>query len=170
MGEEAAPLVVLGAITAPFGVKGWVKLRSDTDPPERLFDYPNLCLRQRGATAACRVEQAGRSAGRLTAKFAGIDDRNRAAGLAGAEVCVTRSELPARAPGEYYRADLIGLRVVDLTGAELGIVEHFVETPAHALMVVRGAKNLWVPAVPRHLRRVDLRGRLIVVDWQEPAD
>lgn len=170
MGEEAAPLVVLGAVTAPFGVKGWVKLRSDTDPPERLFDYPNLRLRQRGATTACRVEQAGRSAGRLTAKLAGIDDRDGAAGLAGAELCVARGELPASAPGEYYRADLIGLRVVNLAGAELGVVAHFVETPAHALMLVRGAQDVWVPAVPRHLRRVDLRGRLVVVDWQEPAD
>jgi 16S rRNA processing protein RimM len=170
MGEEAASLVVLGAVTAPLGVKGWVKMRSDTDPPERLFEYPNLRLRLRGAILDCRVQFTGHSGGRLTAKLAGIDDRDRAAELSGAEVCVARKELPAGGAGEYYRADLIGLRVVDLAGTELGLVGHFLETPAHALMVVRGSKEMWIPAVPRHLRRVDLEAGLIMVDWAEPAE
>jgi ribosomal 30S subunit maturation factor RimM len=50
------------------------------------------------------------------------------------------------------------------------VVAHFVETPAHALMVVRGTREYWVPAVPQHLRRVDLEARRIVVDWEEAAD
>jgi ribosomal 30S subunit maturation factor RimM len=45
-------------------------------------------------------------------------------------------------------------------------VAHFIETPAHALMVVRGANETWIPAVPRHLRRIDLGARRVVVDWQ----
>lgn len=170
MGEDSPPLVVLGAVTAPFGVKGWVKVRSDTDPPGRLFEYPGLCLVLRGARTSLQVEASGRSGGQVTAKFAGVGDRDRAQALAGAEICVPRDALPAGKPCEYYRADLVGCRVFDLTGADLGVVDHFVETPAHALMVVRGAQDIWVPAVPRHLRRVDLAQRRIVIDWERAAE
>jgi ribosomal 30S subunit maturation factor RimM len=50
------------------------------------------------------------------------------------------------------------------------VVQHFVETPAQALMVVRGEREYWVPAVPQHLRRVDLTARRVVVDWDAAAD
>jgi 16S rRNA processing protein RimM len=165
--DSEAPLVVLGAVSAPFGIKGWVKLRSDTDPPDRLLEYPDLRLLHRGSTSRCRIEASGHSGGRLTAKFAGIDDRDRAAALVGAQLGVPRAALPAQGPREHYRADLIGFRVVDESGRELGSVDHFVDTPAHPLMVVRGRGELWIPAVPRHLRRVDPEARRVVVDWDE---
>jgi 16S rRNA processing protein RimM len=60
---------------------------------------------------------------------------------------------------------LIGCEVVNQDGVVLGAVRHFVETPAQALMVVRGEREYWVPAVPRHLRRIDLAARRVVVDW-----
>jgi 16S rRNA processing protein RimM len=84
-------------------------------------------------------------------------------------VGVPRGELPARAAKDFYRADLIGCEVVNLAGVRLGILQHFVEIPAHALMVVRGEREHWVPAVPRHLRRVDLQARQVVVDWDDGA-
>jgi 16S rRNA processing protein RimM len=83
---------------------------------------------------------------------------------------VPRSELPQRDERDFYRADLVGCEVVNLAGARLGVVQHFVETPAHALMVVRGEKEYWVPAVPQHLRRVDMQARQVVVDWDDPAE
>jgi 16S rRNA processing protein RimM len=64
---------------------------------------------------------------------------------------------------------LIGCEVVNLEGLDLGVVEHFIETPAQVLMVVRGAQEFWIPAVPQHLRRVDLRERRVVVDWSAAA-
>ncbi len=169
MGDES-PLVELGAVTSPHGIRGWVKVRSDTEPPERLFEHRKLRLKLRGATPEYRIEAAGRSGGRLTLKFAGVDDRDGAAGLCGASICVPRDSLPARSDRDHYRADLIGCEVVDLAGARLGALEYFVETPAHAVMVVRGAKEFWIPAVPQHVRRVDLDARRVVVDWKEPAE
>jgi 16S rRNA processing protein RimM len=77
--------------------------------------------------------------------------------------------LPPRDAKDFYRADLIGCEVVNLAGVRLGAVAHFVEIPAHALMVVQGDREYWVPAVPQHLRRVDLESRRVVVDWDESA-
>jgi 16S rRNA processing protein RimM len=101
----------------------------------------------------------------LTVKLVGVEDRDGAEALKGAMIGVPRSELPPRADKDFYRVDLIGCEVVNLEGERLGVVRHFVEIPAHALMVVRGEKEYWVPAVPQHLRRVDLQARRITVDW-----
>ena len=169
MSGESPALIELGVVGAPFGVRGWIKLRSYTEPPERLLQHRDLQLRLVGSWRAYRIEASGRSGGQLTVKLFGVDDRDAAQALRGAAVGVPRGELPARAAKDFYRADLIGCEVVNLAGVRLGILQHFVEIPAHALMVVRGEREHWVPAVPRHLRRVDLQARQVVVDWDDGA-
>jgi 16S rRNA processing protein RimM len=170
MSDESSALIQLGIVGAPFGVRGWVKLRSHTDPPERLLEHGHLQIGREGAWQSYRVEQRGRSGGALTVKLTGVEDRDQAAALRGAQICVPRTELPQRDDKDFYRADLIGCEVVNLAGVELGVVQHFLETPAQALMVVRGEREYWVPAVPQHLRRVDLEARRVVVDWDVAAD
>jgi 16S rRNA processing protein RimM len=169
MSGESSALIQLGVVGAPFGVRGWIKLRSHTDPPERLLDHRSLRIGRGSVWRDYRVEARGRSGGALTVKLAGVEDRDQAQALRGAEVCVPRSELPPRDDKDFYRADLIGCEVVNLEGLGLGVVEHFLETPAQVLMVVRGAQEFWIPAVPQHLRRVDLRERRVVVDWSVAA-
>jgi 16S rRNA processing protein RimM len=170
MGDESSALIQLGFVGAPFGVRGWVKLRSHTSPPERLLEHGNLQIGREGAWQSYRIEQRGRSGGAMTVKLVGVEDRDQAAALRGAQVCVPRVDLPQRDDKDFYRADLIGCEVVNLAGVDLGVVQHFVETPAQALMVVRGEREYWVPAVPQHLRRVDLKARRVVVDWDAAAD
>jgi 16S rRNA processing protein RimM len=174
-GDAAAPegapaLVELGAVGAPFGVRGWIKVNSYTEPPEQVFAKRRLQLRRNGATTTYPIEATGKSGGRLTAKLAGVEDRDAAAALRGATIVLPRAELPAGAAQDYYRSDLIGCEVQDLQGRRLGVVRQFVETPAHALMVVVGEREFWVPAVPQHLRRVDLASRRVIVDWHDAAE
>lgn len=180
MSGESSSLIELGVVGAPFGVRGWVKLRSFTDPPDRLLQHRNLQLHVGGSWVAYRIEASGRSGGQLTAKLSGVNDRDQAGVLRGAQIGVPRAELPQRDDKDFYRADLIGCEVVNLAGRYLGKVQHFVETPAQVLMVVRGGdaaagvatpgeKEYWVPAVPLHLRRVDLQARRVVVDWDDAA-
>ena len=169
MSGEPPSLIEVGVVGAPFGVRGWVKLRSYTEPPDRLLEHPSVQLRVHGTWRAYRIEARGRSGGQLTVKLAGVDGRDEAQSLKGAQIAVLRSELPPRESKDFYRADLIGCEVLNLKGARLGVVQHFAETPAHALMVVRGEQEYWVPAVPQYLRRVDLQARRIVVDWAAAA-
>jgi len=169
MGDESSALIQLGFVGAPFGVRGWVKLRSHTDPPERLLEHRSLRIGRGSAWQNYRIEDSGRSGGALTVKLKGVEDRDQAQALRGAEVCVPRSELPERDDRDFYRADLIGCEVVNLAGLGLGLVQHFIETPAQVLMVVRGTREFWIPAVPKHLRRVDLQARRVVVDWDDAA-
>ena len=169
MGDESSALIQLGFVGAPFGVRGWVKLRSHTDPPERLLDHRSLRIGRGSVWQNYRIEASGRSGGALTVKLTGVEDRDQAQALRGAQVCVLRSELPQRDDKDFYRADLIGCEVVNLAGLGLGSVQHFIETPAQVLMVVRGTREFWIPAVPQHLRRVDLQARRVVVDWDAAA-
>jgi 16S rRNA processing protein RimM len=170
MGDQSSALIQLGFVGAPFGVRGWVKLRSHTDPPERLLDHRSLRIGHGDVWQNYRVEASGRSGGALTVKLTGIEDRDQAQALRGAQVCVPRSELPPRGDRDFYRADLVGCEVANLDGVELGIVQHFVETPAQVLMVVRGTQEYWIPAVPQYLRQVDLQARRVVVNWNAAAE
>jgi 16S rRNA processing protein RimM len=170
MSGDSSTLIQLGFVGAPFGVRGWVKLRSHTNPPERLLEHRSLSIGRDGAWVEYRIEERGRSGGVPTAKLAGIEDRDQAAALRGAQISVPRAELPQKDDKDFYRADLIGCEVVNLDGIGLGVVQHFVESAAQALMVVRGKREYWVPAVPRHVRRVDLATRRVVVDWDVAAD
>ena len=121
MSGESSALIQLGFVGAPFGVRGWVKLRSHTDPPERLLEHRSLQHRPRAASGGhYRIEASGRSGGALTVKLAGVEDRDQAQALRGAQVCVPRSELPQRDDKDFYRADLIGCEVVNLDGVGLG--------------------------------------------------
>ena len=122
MSDDSSALIQLGFVGAPFGVRGWVKVRSHTDPPERLLEHRKLQIGREGAWASYRIEDSGRSGGALTAKLSGIDDRDQAIALRGSQICVPRDELPQRDDKDFYRADLIGCEVVNLAGVGLGVV------------------------------------------------
>lgn len=158
--------VELGRIGAPFGVNGWMHVQSFTAPPEALLGYPRWSVRLEAGDRVERRLAEGRAQGRgLIARLDGVTDRDAAAALRGAYVEVERTALPPPAQRQFYRADLVGLKVYNLSGAELGVVRHFVETPANAVMVVEGRGQHWVPATPQHLRKVDLDAGSILVDW-----
>jgi 16S rRNA processing protein RimM len=163
--------VELGRIGSPYGVLGWMHIQSFTEPVEGILDYPVWGLRQAvGArTSYRRVE--GRIQGRgLVARLEGVTDRDAAALLRGAMIEVARSELPPPGQREYYRGDLLGFTVRNLEGVELGKLDHFVEGPGDAMMVVAGTSEYWIPAIPQYLRKVDLESRELSVDWPADAD
>lgn len=158
--------VVLGKVGGLYGVRGWVKLWSFTEPVENLLDYRELELCRGDRWEAVRLAEGRRQGEALVARFDGCEDREQAALLVGAELAVTRDRLPAPAPGEFYWADLVGLEVVTVDGASLGRVEQMMATGANDVMVVRGERERLVPFLPgRYVHEVDLGGGRIVVDW-----
>jgi 16S rRNA processing protein RimM len=163
--------VELGRIGSPYGVLGWMHIQSFTDPPEGLLDYPVWGLRQAAGPQTSHRLAQGRIQGRgVVARLEGVNDRDAAALWRGAMIEVRRNALPPTGRSEYYRGDLIGFVVRNLEGVELGKLDHFVEGTATAMMVVAGATEYWIPAIPQYLRKVDLAGRLISVDWPADAD
>jgi len=163
--------VELGRIGSPYGVLGWMHIQSFTEPPQGVLDYAVWGLTNgTGARNSYRLVE-GRIQGRgVVARLEGIADRDAAALLRGSLIEVRRSELPPPGEREYYRSDLIGFAVRNLAGAELGRLDHFVEGAVSTMMVVVGSEEYWIPAVPEYLRKVDLEGRSLSVDWPVDAN
>jgi 16S rRNA processing protein RimM len=163
--------IELGRLGAPFGVQGWIHVESHTEPPLGIFEYPGWMLRlPRGERFSRKVLKSRAHGAGQVALLEGVSDRDEAAALTGAVIEVERAALPATRGNEYYRADLLGLAVRNLEGADFGRVSHFVDAPTGALMVTRTpvGQEHWVLAVPKHVRKVDLAAGEIVVDW--PAE
>ena len=163
----------LGRIGSPYGIKGWVHVQSFTDPPERLLKYRDWIVGLLNAEPAPMRVVEGRAQGSgVVARLEGMEDRDQAARLQGALIRVPRSAMPKLRKREFYQADLVGLAVTNLEGAALGAVDHFVETPAGSVMVVRNAAGLehWVPATREHLAKVDLSAGHVVVAWPVTVD
>jgi 16S rRNA processing protein RimM len=165
---DSAPVVRLGEISGVHGLKGWVKVRSFTEPRSNLIEYRDWLLDAAGRRLPVRVEDAAMAGGNVIAKLAGIDDRDRAMALVGAPVFVERAELPPCAPGEYYWADLEGLEVRSLTGTVLGEVAGLMATGANDVIVLSGPGTRLIPYLPGQIvRQVDLVAGVIIVDWDE---
>lgn len=160
--------VEVGRVGAAHGVRGWLRVQSFTDPPRRLFEWKRWFLKpERGAEREVKVLEARPQGKDWIALLDGVAGRDDASRLTGQMVLVDRSELPPVKEREYYRADLIGLEARNVEGAVLGVVDHFIDTPGNAVMVIRGAREHLVPVTNVHLRRVDLDARSLVVDWPE---
>ena len=109
----------------------------------------------------------GRKQGKgLVALLPGFEDREQAITLVGQEIFVERDQLPPTVEGEYYWADLEGLEVHTTNGDVLGRVDRLMETGANDVLVIRGEREHLVPFVQgQYVKRVDLEGGLIEVDW-----
>jgi 16S rRNA processing protein RimM len=158
--------VTLGRISGVFGVRGWVKIHSFTEPRENVVTYRDWLLCHEGRERPTRVLEGQRHGKTVIARLEDIDDRDAAQALVEWEIRVPRSALPPPEPGEYYWADLEGLRVCTAEGVDLGLVVRMLETPAHDVMVIQGERERLVPFVQgRYVLAVDLAAGTITVDW-----
>jgi len=165
--DESA-LVWLGRITAIYGLRGWVKVHSDTDPRNNITKFKRWWLRQQGNWTQIQVLN-GRPQGKtIVASLDGITTPEAASALIGAEIAVHRDDLPKAAPGEFYWTDLLGMSVQTVDKVEIGKVKRMFETGANDVMVVDtpSANEVLVPwVVPDVITDVDMQARLITVDW-----
>lgn len=158
--------ITVGKIEASFGVQGWLKVRSYTDPITNLFRYSPWQLRKNGQVIEAELEKTKKQHKSLIAKFKNIDTPEIAANLTGSEIFVPRSILPDLPENEFYWSDLEGLKVVNLEGIELGTVSQLMATGANDVLIVTGDKKRLIPFVmERHIKSIDLANQTIVVDW-----
>jgi 16S rRNA processing protein RimM len=114
------PRILLGVVTAAHGIKGEVKVKTFTQSPESLGAYGPVSTEdgRQLEIAALRSSKPDEA----IVRFAGIADRSAAETMKGRSLYVPREALPATEAGEFYYADLIGLRVEDPSGNPLGTV------------------------------------------------
>src|SRR5215831_6209767 len=102
----------IGEVVAPFGRMGEVKVRYETDFPERFKELKEVCLRsEAGVPRLYSVENVRSHKGQALVKFKGVESINDANVLRGAKVQIPRAEAVALPGDSYYAADLIGAEV-----------------------------------------------------------
>ena len=159
--------VILGRIVGLFGVRGWIKVYSYTEPREAVLDYRDWLLGRDGDWQRVELAEGKRHGKAVIARLEGIDDRDAAAELIGSDIGVDRDALPEPEEGHYYWADLEGLAVVHRDGTELGRVACLVATGANDVLVVDGPVERLIPFVPGTvILDVDLAAGVIHVDWE----
>lgn len=158
--------IVLGRVSGLFGVKGWVKIYSYTDPKEAILEYRDYLLARGGKWVDASIEEGQLHGKTIIARFAGMSDRDAATDIIGCDIAVPRGALPQPEQGQYYWSDLEGLTVVRTDGTTLGVVSHVMETGAHDVLVVKGEGEILIPFVMQDfILEVDLGKGEIVVDW-----
>lgn len=166
MTDDDARLIVLGRVSGIFGTGGGVRVYSYTDPRENILGYPHWHVRVDRQWQRRTLSDGRRQGKSVVAHLVGYDDRDQARALMGCEIAVPRAELPTPQQGEYYWADLQGLRVRNRDGVDFGIVSHLVETGANDVLVVQGDRERLIPMVVEQIvLRVDLDAGEMDVDW-----
>lgn len=156
--------ITLGRIVGLFGVRGWVKVFSYTEPRENILEYSAWWLARDERWA--RLAAGRRQGAGIVARLEGFEDRDAAAQLLEQSVCIDRAQLPPAEEGSYYWADLEGLEVVTERGEALGRVSHLFRTGANDVLVTEGERERLIPFIQGEVvREVDLKGGRIRVAW-----
>lgn len=163
---DAQNWVAMGYIKGAFGIKGWLKVKADTEFADSLFDYPEWQLRRDSDVRTVTLADGKAVGDELQVKFVGIDDRDAAALLRGYTVEIAREAFAPAEEDEYYWADLVGMKVLNREGAELGTVANLMDTGAHDILVVNGAfGQKLIPFVSHYIDDVNTESRVITADW-----
>ena len=160
----------MGRILGPFGIQGWVKLRTFTESPDGLADHPAWWLRTKAGWQSAVVEDFKVRPAAVSAKLEGVEDRSAAELLRGFDIAVTREELGDAKEGEFYWVDLVGLAVVNLQDEKLGQVEDLLRTGGSDVLVVRGERERLIPFIADFVKSVDREAKRITVDWEAGYD
>lgn len=169
-------LVNVGRITAVYGIKGWVKVHSYTDPEENLFEYHPWFLKTKHGVKKIEIDDARQHGDAFVAHIVGVDDRDLASQFTAADIAVERGLMPQLEDGEYYWSQLEGLVVfTQFDGGErqrLGVISKLMETGANDVLVVAAdaesidQRERLIPYVPEQfVLSVDLDAGEMLVDW-----
>lgn len=156
--------ILLGYVTRAFGLEGGVLVKLINDQSLALQIGKGVLLKcPVGKDMAVTIKNI-LDGGRIF--FTEVTDRNHAEALKGAELWMSRLDLPPLADDEFYLSDLMNARVVDMHGDFLGEVVGFSSNGAQILLEIKmPAGNLaLIPAVKPIIHHIDFTEKLVTID------
>ena len=156
----------VGVITKSHGIKGEVKVYPTTDSPLRFDEITRVKVYiQNKYVTDLKIASVKHFKDIVILKFKGINDINEAEKYRGAELYIPREEGAALEEGEYYIADIIGIRVVSDEGTELGTVRDVMETGANDVYVISmpDGRELLLPAIKQCILDTDIENDIMTV-------
>jgi len=169
---EQQELVTMGRIGRLYGIKGWLKLISYTDPQDNILDFKQMNAKIGGRWQVIKMDQSKVHGKGLVAHFVGYDDPDDAKLLTGVELAVSVQELPELDEEDFYWRELNGMQVITVSGQLLGTVAKMLETGANDVLVVQPSegsidkRERLIPYLPDQVvQEVSRSKRCISVDW-----
>ena len=156
---EKKEFIDAGRIVNTHGVVGEVKIEVWLDSPKFLRSFKKLYTK---SGEELTVISSKTHKGFVIAKLEGIDDINAAMRLKGKDITIRRSDA-ALPKGAFFLQDIIGAKVVDESGSEVGTLVEIMERPASNIYVVKGREEHLIPAVPEFIMSTDAEAGVITV-------
>ena len=151
-------LLESGQIVNTHGIRGEVKIVPWADSPEFLCGFSTLYI----DGAPVKVRSARVHKGNVIALLEGVEDVNAAMCLKNKVVSIHRKD--AKLPkGTFFLADIIGLDVVDEDGNKLGTLHEILSPSLQQVYVVKGEREILIPAVPEFILETNVEGGYIKV-------
>ncbi|MEP1743625.1 MAG: ribosome maturation factor RimM [Kangiellaceae bacterium] len=173
------PLIV-GQISGVFGVHGWVKIFSHTEPRENILKYNPWLVKQKGNWKSISLLKGRKQGKTIVAHLDKVDDRELAHSMIGCDIAIDESQLKKLDDNDFYWRELQGLTVINTQGVELGKVTSMMATGANDVVVVKMPAEM-VADKKEHeilipylldsvIKEVNLEEGLMKVDWDEDFD
>ncbi len=155
----------VGVITTTHGVRGEVKVFPTTDDPQRFKKLKNVILDNGKERLDLEITSVKFFKNLVILKFKGLDNMNDVEKYKKADLLVTRENAVPLEEGEYFIADLIGLKATSDEGEDLGELTDVIQTGANDVYVFskEGMQDLLVPKIPDCIKEVNLEGGTILV-------
>jgi 16S rRNA processing protein RimM len=161
--------LTVGQIGKTYGIKGWVKIHSFTQPESNILNYAPWFVSFRDEQLS--LESCKQQGCFLIGKIAGYDTPEEVKKLVNSSIIILKTQLPVLKNTEYYWADLIDLDVYNLEHCYLGKIDSFFETGANDVMVIiniENKKKLMIPyVIDKIIKTIDLTQKQMIVDWQK---
>jgi 16S rRNA processing protein RimM len=169
MKEGAGQLFPLGVVVGTHGLRGELKVRPLTPDSRSLLTASQVFFRDKGGRLhSYEPARAVLQKGNVLLRLRGLETIEAAQQLVGSDVLMRYIDLPELDNDEFYWYELQGLKVVDRTRGELGVLEELLVTGAHDIYVVNGRfGEVMVPAVSPFVLDIDLESGQITVDLPE---
>lgn len=157
--------LLIGQVLRPQGIKGQVKVRPDTDDPERFLDLNSVFLKAGDAFQEVPVEEVSIRPDGVYLRLNGAPDRDAAERQRGLMLYIDRAHAVALEENENFICDLIGCRVVDLQGNELGSIRDVLQPGGNDVYVIKTPRGeMLLPALRHVIPTVDVKNGLVTVD------
>lgn len=157
--------IIMGRFGSVYGVKGWIRVHSYTDPITNLLDYPHWFVEHTKQWQPLNIEASKTHGDGLIIKLSDIDDRDEVRRYTNDYIAIPKQDLPKLEPGEYYYHDLIELTVVTKDGIELGRIIDVFNTGSNDVFVVQNGRERLIPRTKDVVLEINLEQQQITVDW-----
>ena len=141
--ELPADAIEVGCILDAWGIKGWFKVLPFSGDPQALFSSkrwyvlpPLKGSKTIPGPSLLKIQEAKNHSDFVVAKVQDCPDRNGAETLKGARIFISRTSFPTPQADEFYWVDLVGLKVQNREGLELGEVREIMSSGAQSVLVI----------------------------------